>query len=233
MVFCSMGAGQVGSSWSDPVEVMAGVAFQGDWTWAWGSGRGCSQNRGQGLVSSGQPPPSLNQCPLGCGHFYSRGLDPGVSVHPPSWGSRHCWCRTAGLRGGGGRSLTLWGLLTSPQYVRLSQDTPSSLIYHLMTQHWGLDVPNLLISVTGGAKDFNMKPRLKSVFRRGLVKVAQTTGSTRPQEGLRPGSDGREGASLGGQARAGGGCPVRLTAPCPPPCLACAWRPTQLWLALH
>lgn len=45
-----------------------------------------------------------------------------------------------------------------------------------MTQHWGLDVPNLLISVTGGAKDFNMKPRLKSVFRRGLVKVAQTTG---------------------------------------------------------
>ncbi|XP_059865742.1 transient receptor potential cation channel subfamily M member 2 [Delphinus delphis] len=63
------------------------------------------------------------------------------------------------------------------KYVRLSQDTPSSLIYHLMTQHWGLDVPNLLISVTGGAKDFNMKPRLKSVFRRGLVKVAQTTGA--------------------------------------------------------
>lgn len=46
-----------------------------------------------------------------------------------------------------------------------------------MTEHWGLEVPNLLISVTGGAKDFNMKPRLKSVFRRGLVKVAQTTGA--------------------------------------------------------
>ena len=67
--------------------------------------------------------------------------------------------------------------LTSLQYVRLSQDTPPSVIYHLMTQYWGLDVPNLLISVTGGAKDFNMKPRLKSIFRRGLVKVAQTTGS--------------------------------------------------------
>lgn len=47
-----------------------------------------------------------------------------------------------------------------------------------MTQHWGLDVPNLLISVTGGAKNFNMKPRLKSIFRRGLVKVAQTTGNS-------------------------------------------------------
>ncbi|XP_045396755.1 transient receptor potential cation channel subfamily M member 2 isoform X2 [Lemur catta] len=63
------------------------------------------------------------------------------------------------------------------KYVRVSQDTPSSVIYHLMTQHWGLDVPNLLISVTGGAKNFNMKPRLKSIFRRGLVKVAQTTGA--------------------------------------------------------
>ncbi|XP_012516997.1 PREDICTED: transient receptor potential cation channel subfamily M member 2 [Propithecus coquereli] len=63
------------------------------------------------------------------------------------------------------------------KYVRVSQDTPSSVIYDLMTQHWGLDVPNLLISVTGGAKNFNMKPRLKSIFRRGLVKVAQTTGA--------------------------------------------------------
>lgn len=67
--------------------------------------------------------------------------------------------------------------LTIPlQYVRVSQDTPSSVIYQLMTQHWGLDDPNLLISVTGGAKNFNMKLRLKSIFRRGLVKVAQTTG---------------------------------------------------------
>lgn len=243
MVFCSVGAGQVGSSRSDPVEVMAGVAFQGDWTRAWGSGRGCSQNRGQGLVSSGQPPPSLNQCPLGCGHFYSRGLDPGVSVRPPSWGSRHCWCRTAGLWGGGGRSLTLWGLLASPQYVRLSQDTPSSLIYHLMTQHWGLDVPNLLISVTGGAKDFNMKPRLKSVFRRGLVKVAQTTGSTGaggPRAQTTGGAQAWEwwaGGERPWEARPGPGgggvCPVRLTPRRPPLCLACAWRPTQLWLALH
>ncbi|KAM4889199.1 LOW QUALITY PROTEIN: transient receptor potential cation channel subfamily M member 2 [Thomomys bottae] len=63
------------------------------------------------------------------------------------------------------------------KYVRVSQDTPSSLIYHLMTRHWGLDDPNLLISVTGGAKNFTMKPRLKHIFRRGLVKAAQTTGA--------------------------------------------------------
>lgn len=70
----------------------------------------------------------------------------------------------------------------SLQYVRVSSDTPPRVIYHLMTQHWGLDAPNLLISVTGGAKNFVMKPRLKNIFRQGLVKVAQTTGK-RPQEG--------------------------------------------------
>ncbi|XP_051695884.2 transient receptor potential cation channel subfamily M member 2 isoform X1 [Oryctolagus cuniculus] len=63
------------------------------------------------------------------------------------------------------------------RYVRVAQDTPPSVLYHLMTQHWDLEVPSLLISVTGGAKNFNMKPRLKSIFRRGLVKVAQTTGA--------------------------------------------------------
>lgn len=91
------------------------------------------------------------------------------------------------------------------QYVRLSQDTPPSVIYHLMTQYWGLDVPNLLISVTGGAKDFNMKPRLKSVFRRGLVKVAQTTGSPR---GLKPWGAEPEAPWLLGLERPSGDSPA-------------------------
>ncbi|KAM4626692.1 transient receptor potential cation channel subfamily M member 2 [Discoglossus pictus] len=63
------------------------------------------------------------------------------------------------------------------QYVRVSTDTPSDVLYQLMTEQWGLEVPNLLISVTGGAKNFRMKMRLKNIFRRGLVKAAQTTGA--------------------------------------------------------
>ncbi|XP_062832545.1 transient receptor potential cation channel subfamily M member 2 isoform X1 [Anolis carolinensis] len=63
------------------------------------------------------------------------------------------------------------------KYVRVSNSTPPRIIYQLMTQHWGLEIPNLLISVTGGAKNFTMKLRLKNIFRRGLVKVAQTTGA--------------------------------------------------------
>jgi transient receptor potential cation channel subfamily M protein 2 len=46
----------------------------------------------------------------------------------------------------------------------------------LMMQVWGLDKPNLLISVTGGAKNFQMNKRLKETFRRGLMKTALTTG---------------------------------------------------------
>ena len=40
-----------------------------------------------------------------------------------------------------------------------------------MRKVWGLDVPNLVISVTGGAQDFKLKPRMREVFAKGLIKV--------------------------------------------------------------
>jgi transient receptor potential cation channel subfamily M protein 2 len=46
----------------------------------------------------------------------------------------------------------------------------------LMMDVWGLEKPNLLISVTGGAKNFTMKQKIKEEFRRGLMKVARSTG---------------------------------------------------------
>ncbi|KAB5577294.1 hypothetical protein PHYPO_G00208240 [Pangasianodon hypophthalmus] len=63
------------------------------------------------------------------------------------------------------------------KYVRVSSDTPVEKLYQLMTEHWKLQPPNLLISVTGGAKNFYIKSDLKNKFRRGLIKVAQTTGA--------------------------------------------------------
>ncbi|XP_041117862.1 transient receptor potential cation channel subfamily M member 2-like isoform X2 [Polyodon spathula] len=63
------------------------------------------------------------------------------------------------------------------KFVRVSSDTKPDTLYKLMRDHWGLNVPNLLISVTGGAKNFHMKPRLKNMFRRGLIKVARSTGA--------------------------------------------------------
>uniref|UniRef100_A0A8C6XHV8 Transient receptor potential cation channel subfamily M member 2 n=1 Tax=Naja naja TaxID=35670 RepID=A0A8C6XHV8_NAJNA len=63
------------------------------------------------------------------------------------------------------------------KYVRVSSSTSPKTLYQLITQYWGLDIPNLLISVTGGAKNFGMKMRLKNIFRQGLAKVVQTTGA--------------------------------------------------------
>ncbi|XP_069615725.1 transient receptor potential cation channel subfamily M member 2-like [Ranitomeya imitator] len=66
---------------------------------------------------------------------------------------------------------------TWAKYVRASCDTKPSVLFDLMTEQWGLSMPSLLISVTGGAKNFNISPRLKNQFSRGLVKAAQSTGA--------------------------------------------------------
>uniref|UniRef100_A0A2C9JU93 TRPM SLOG domain-containing protein n=1 Tax=Biomphalaria glabrata TaxID=6526 RepID=A0A2C9JU93_BIOGL len=44
-------------------------------------------------------------------------------------------------------------------------------------QHWGLDLPKLLITVHGGILNFELQPKLKRVFRKGLLKAARTTGA--------------------------------------------------------
>ncbi|KAM4731283.1 transient receptor potential cation channel subfamily M member 2 [Anableps anableps] len=63
------------------------------------------------------------------------------------------------------------------KYVRVSSDTKSETLYQLLTEQWKLSPPNLLISVTGGAKNFHLKSHLKKVFHRGIIKVAQNTGA--------------------------------------------------------
>uniref|UniRef100_A0A8C8ZR63 Transient receptor potential cation channel subfamily M member 8 n=1 Tax=Prolemur simus TaxID=1328070 RepID=A0A8C8ZR63_PROSS len=49
------------------------------------------------------------------------------------------------------------------KYIRLSCDTDAEPLYELLTQHWHLRTPNLVISVTGGAKNFALKPRILSL----------------------------------------------------------------------
>lgn len=62
------------------------------------------------------------------------------------------------------------------KYVRVDVHTKMKDMMELMMDVWGLEKPNLLISVTGGAKNFTMKQKLKEEFRRGLMKVARSTG---------------------------------------------------------
>ena len=61
------------------------------------------------------------------------------------------------------------------QFIRLSLDTNAETVVKFIQQGWGLPSPDLIISVTGGAKNFDMSARLKKIFQRGLVAAAITT----------------------------------------------------------
>lgn len=65
-----------------------------------------------------------------------------------------------------------------PQYVRMSTiDTKSEAVLKLLQKQWGLDLPNLIITMHGGMANFDLSPKMKRSFRKGLVKFAKTTGA--------------------------------------------------------
>ncbi|CAF0919426.1 unnamed protein product [Brachionus calyciflorus] len=64
---------------------------------------------------------------------------------------------------------------TTSKFIRVGQNTDMQKMIKLLFSIWNLEPPKLLISVTGGAQNFNLKSKLKDVFRRGLVKAALST----------------------------------------------------------
>jgi len=45
-----------------------------------------------------------------------------------------------------------------------------------MMTHWGLPLPNLVVSVVGGEGHEKIKTWVRDVLRNGLVRAAQSTG---------------------------------------------------------
>ncbi|XP_059180952.1 transient receptor potential cation channel subfamily M member 4-like [Centropristis striata] len=72
-------------------------------------------------------------------------------------------------------------------FLRLSWDTPPSMVYTLMTAHWGLPAPNLVVSIMGGEGRTKVKTWVREVLRQGLVKASQSTGAWILTAGLREG----------------------------------------------
>lgn len=64
-----------------------------------------------------------------------------------------------------------------------------------MVKDWQLELPKLLISVHGGLQSFEMQPKLKQVFGKGLIKAAMTTGAWIFTGGV---STGKRGPTLAG-----------------------------------
>ncbi|XP_014014785.2 transient receptor potential cation channel subfamily M member 4 isoform X2 [Salmo salar] len=73
------------------------------------------------------------------------------------------------------------------KFLRLSWDTPPSIVYTLMTAHWGLPPPNLVVSVVSGEGRAKVKTWVREVLRQGLVKASQSTGAWILTGGLREG----------------------------------------------
>ena len=44
-------------------------------------------------------------------------------------------------------------------------------------RQWKLSKPDIVVSVHGGLKNFQLDPRHKEIFNRGLIKAAKTTNS--------------------------------------------------------
>ncbi|XP_066523255.1 transient receptor potential cation channel subfamily M member 1-like [Hoplias malabaricus] len=69
------------------------------------------------------------------------------------------------------------GFINKAMYIRVSYDTKPDNLLHLMVKDWHLELPTLLISVHGGLQNFDIQPKLKQVFGKGLIKAAVTTGA--------------------------------------------------------
>ncbi|XP_051572704.1 transient receptor potential cation channel subfamily M member 4-like isoform X1 [Myxocyprinus asiaticus] len=72
-------------------------------------------------------------------------------------------------------------------FLRLSHDTHPDNVYSLMTNQWGLPIPNLVVSVVGGEGKDKVKTWVREVIRQGLVRAAQSTGAWIMTAGLREG----------------------------------------------
>uniref|UniRef100_A0ABM5EXS6 Transient receptor potential cation channel subfamily M member 1 isoform X3 n=1 Tax=Pogona vitticeps TaxID=103695 RepID=A0ABM5EXS6_9SAUR len=99
-----------------------------------------------------------------------------VDVQPEKWtASKHTQALPTDSYGnlefqGGGHT-------NKAMYIRVSYDTKPDALLHLMVKEWQLELPKLLISVHGGLQNFELQPKLKQVFGKGLIKAAMTTGA--------------------------------------------------------
>ena len=57
------------------------------------------------------------------------------------------------------------------QYVRVSNSTDPKVVLEVLTRYWKLQVPKLVIAVTGGKKNFKLNSQDQATFNRGLIKV--------------------------------------------------------------
>ncbi len=65
------------------------------------------------------------------------------------------------------------GVPDPARWINVAQSTSVRRVSRFMAHHWKMQKPEVLITVTGGAQQFHLKPQLQIAFDRGLVSAAQ------------------------------------------------------------
>ncbi|XP_058160944.1 transient receptor potential cation channel subfamily M member 5 isoform X1 [Dasypus novemcinctus] len=63
------------------------------------------------------------------------------------------------------------------KFVKVPSSVAPAVLYDLMLAKWHLPTPNLVVSLVGEDRPLALKPRLRDVLRKELVKAAQSTGA--------------------------------------------------------
>ena len=61
------------------------------------------------------------------------------------------------------------------QFVKVNDTIDAKLLLEELKSEWPLQKPNLVISVTGGAKNFPLNSNLREMIRTGIPKAAFST----------------------------------------------------------
>uniref|UniRef100_A0A8C8RP15 Transient receptor potential cation channel subfamily M member 4 n=1 Tax=Pelusios castaneus TaxID=367368 RepID=A0A8C8RP15_9SAUR len=73
------------------------------------------------------------------------------------------------------------------KFIRLSDSSDPATAYNLVTNHWKISPPNLVVSVVGSDGEAPVRAWLRDLLRKGLVKAAQSTGAWIMTRGLQAG----------------------------------------------
>ncbi|CAI9735657.1 transient receptor potential cation channel subfamily M member-like 2 isoform X4 [Octopus vulgaris] len=87
------------------------------------------------------------------------------------------------------------GCEKTAKFLRVDHKTPMGMMMYLIAFLWNLALPNLLISMIGERKDFQLTPEIETFVRR-FVKAAKTTGTWIISTGLHTGIEKHIGKTI-------------------------------------
>ncbi|KAJ1179039.1 hypothetical protein NDU88_004278 [Pleurodeles waltl] len=98
------------------------------------------------------------------------------------------------------------------KFVKVPSTINPEVLFDLMINEWNLPAPNLVVSLVGGDENFQMKPWLRDIMRKGLVKAAQSTGAWIFTSGLRDGITRHVGEAVRDHSLASTSSKIRVVA---------------------